>query len=84
MRVFGLGISENDFNNTSNLQALRGRILLRVHSHGEAYFIDADGKAKYLKDGPAAYEIMRTTALGVSNIDLAKIGTGSLSIEKDY
>ena len=84
LRVFGLGISENDFNNTSNLQALRGRILLRVHSHGEAYFIDADGKAKYLKDGPAAYEIMRTTALGVSNIDLAKIGTGSLSIEKDY
>ena len=79
LRAFGVGISEKDFTNlaTTN-KTLRGKVILRVQAHGEAYYIDANGNASYLKDGTAAYEIMRSKALGVSNTDLGKIATGSL------
>jgi hypothetical protein len=82
LKAFGLGISEEDFKKLDDgafARSLRGKILLRVHSHGEAYYIDDAGVAHYLKDGAAAYELMRTKALGISNDDISKISTGSLA-----
>lgn len=53
---------------------LRGRIVLQVQSRGEAWYIDpADGKRYYMKDGEAAYQIMRFRSLGITDSDLSKI-----------
>ena len=51
-----------------------GQILLQVESRGEAWYINPDdGKRYYMKDGPAAYQIMRFLSLGISNTDLSQI-----------
>ncbi|MFH0873620.1 MAG: hypothetical protein V1846_02130 [Candidatus Komeilibacteria bacterium] len=93
LRQFGLGITNADLANipvatdTSNkpltvaaknlLDRLKGKILLQVQSHGEAWYINpVDGKRYYLKDGAAAYEIMRSLSLGITDADLAQIGLG--------
>ncbi len=56
---------------------LRGRILLQVESNGEAWYVrPVDGQRMYLKDGSAAYDLMRSEGLGISNLDLTKIPIG--------
>lgn len=56
---------------------LSGRILLQVESRGEAWYVNPDdGKRYYMKDGNAAYQIMRFLSLGITNTDLRKIGVG--------
>lgn len=58
---------------------LLGKILLQVESRGEAWYLNPqDGKRYYMKDGPAAYQIMRFLSLGITNLDLQQISTGSL------
>ncbi len=58
----------------SLVNRLRGRIVLQVESRGEAWYIDpSDGKRYYMRDGEAAYQIMRFRSLGITNSDLAKI-----------
>ncbi len=53
---------------------LAGRIVLQVEKHGEAWYINpVDGKRYYMKDGSAAYQIMRYLSLGITNEDLDKI-----------
>ena len=53
---------------------LKGRILLQVESHGEAWYINPeDSKRYYMPDGPSAYEIMKYLSLGISNSNLNKI-----------
>jgi len=53
---------------------LKGRILLQVESHGEAWYVrPKDLKRYYMKDGAAAYSIMRFFSLGIADVDLAKI-----------
>jgi protein-disulfide isomerase len=53
---------------------LKGRILLQVEEHGEAWYIrNSDSMRYYMEDGNAAYEMMRYFSLGISNTDLAKI-----------
>jgi len=53
---------------------LRGRILLQVEEHGEAWYVNpADGRRYYMKDGDFAYEIMRFLGLGITNNDLATV-----------
>ncbi len=53
---------------------LKGRIVLQVQSRGEAWYIDpSDGKRYYMRDGDAAYQIMRFRSLGITNSDLSKI-----------
>ena len=53
---------------------LKGRILLQVESHGEAWYVRSkDLKRYYMKDGAAAYSIMRFFSLGITDADLAKI-----------
>ncbi|MCX6785859.1 MAG: S1C family serine protease [Candidatus Komeilibacteria bacterium] len=89
MRKFGLGITnanlakipqENEKNNYPSLvNKLKGKILLQVQSHGEAWYIHPKtGYRYYLKDGDAAYSLMRNYSLGITNKDLEKIPEGSL------
>lgn len=79
LRKFGLGITDSDLNkvlagDSALVSRLKGRILLQVQQHGEAYYINPkDGKSTYMKDGPAAYSIMRYLSLGITDADLAKI-----------
>ena len=58
----------------SLINRLKGQILLQVESRGEAWYVNpVDGKRYYMKDGDAAYQIMRFLSLGITNADLAKI-----------
>lgn len=82
MRNFGIGINNKDLEkikaNKVFAKKNSGKILLQVESRGEAYYIDFNGIAHYLKDGAAAYEVMRSLGLGIKNNDLNKITEGSL------
>lgn len=77
MRTLSLGMSNKDIERMKTDATYRkkfiGQILLQVESHGEAYYISFDGRYNYLKDGAAAYEIMRKLSLGITNADLEKI-----------
>jgi len=79
MRSLGLGISESDYNklaagNTALRASVKGKIVLRVQARGEAYFLcPRTGTLSYLKDGAAAYSVMRQCGLGITNADLAKV-----------
>ncbi len=53
---------------------MHGRILLQVEEHGEAWYVRSkDSKRYYMKDGTAAYSIMRFFSQGITDADLAKI-----------
>lgn len=59
---------------------LKGKILLQVQQHGEAWYIyPKTCRRIYMKDGAAAYEIMRYLGLGITNTDLNKLATGTLT-----
>ncbi|MFH0873288.1 MAG: hypothetical protein V1846_00390 [Candidatus Komeilibacteria bacterium] len=56
---------------------MKGKILLQVESHGEAWYVlPTDGKRYYLKDGATAYSALRAFGLGISNANIAKIPVG--------
>jgi hypothetical protein len=79
MRKLGLGISEEDYmrlkeGNLDLRRRLLGKIMLRVKAKGEAYYVSPkDGSLVYLKDGAAAYELLRKYGLGITNGDLDAI-----------
>ena len=78
MRRLGLGISETDFDKMSadkNLTArLKGKIILRVQSAGQAYYVNPLNGEKYFLGRPAdALAVMKKLALGITNVDLAQI-----------
>lgn len=77
MRTLGIGITNVDLNkikaNKFFAKKSSGKIFLQVESKGEAYYIDFNGVAHYLKDGSAAYEIMRSLGLGITNANLEQI-----------
>jgi len=53
---------------------LKGKILLQVEAHGEAYYVyPQDGKRYYMANGNEAYRIMRYLGVGITNNDLDKI-----------
>lgn len=93
LRTFGLGITNADLakipvageSATSSVSwdlvaRLKGRILLQVENHGEAWYVNpADGYRTYLKDGAAAYSLMRNFGLGITNADLSTISTHTAS-----
>ena len=61
-----------------------GQILLQVNENGEAWYIDPVSEDRfYLKDGSAAFELMRTFGLGITNGDLVDIPsvTGPQEVE---
>lgn len=82
MRSFGQGISEADYTKASSgnadiLKRIKGLIVLRVAQHGEAYYVNPKTlKLTYLKDGEAAYGLMREQGQGITNSDVEKIATG--------
>jgi hypothetical protein len=82
MRNFGIGITNNDLNKIKSdiilAKKSSGKIFLQVEAMGEAYYIDFNGIAHYLKNGASAYTIMRELGLGITNNDLSKIPEGSL------
>jgi hypothetical protein len=52
---------------------LKGRILLQVQGHGEAWYVSPDNGERYYMGRPAdAFNLMRTLGIGVSNADFAK------------
>lgn len=62
---------------------VRGRILLAVESRGEAWYVDpASNKRIYMKDGNAAFSIMRNMGLGISNANFTKLEGGDLSLRE--
>lgn len=76
MRELGLGISENDFNSFHGFAPARlgGKILLRVQSHGEAYYVNPiDRKMHYLGRPSDAFGIMRNFGLGIADSNLDQI-----------
>lgn len=83
MKRLGVGISNKNLDkikaDKNYAKKFSGNILLQVESKGEAYYIDFKGSSYYLKNGTAAYEVMRKLGLGVTNSDLNKIDTGNLS-----
>lgn len=57
-------------------ERLHGNILLQVEEHGEAWYIrSSDSMRYYMKDGAAAYEMMRYFSLGITDTDLATISS---------
>ncbi|MBD3251513.1 SH3 domain-containing protein [Candidatus Uhrbacteria bacterium] len=87
MRSFGLGVTEVDYNamaagDWSMKDRLRGRIILRVQEHGEAYYIHPkDLTMHYLQNGEEAYRIMRLHSLGITNTDLDAVETDEIPIK---
>ena len=56
------------------VERTKGMILLQVEEHGEAWYVNPlDGKRYYMKDGTAAFSLMRGFALGITNSDIEKI-----------
>ncbi|MFH1078147.1 MAG: SH3 domain-containing protein [Patescibacteria group bacterium] len=87
MRSFGLGMTETDYaklaaDDWSLKNRLRGRIVLRVQAHGEAYYIHPkDLTVYYLQNGDEAYRIMRLYSLGITDADLAKIPSATIPVK---
>lgn len=78
-------VKKEDYADDKLIKRLIGRILLQVEEHGEAWYLNpTDGLRYYLKDGNAAFEIMRGLSLGISNKDLAKIPVNEKQVVADY
>jgi len=77
MRKLGIGITNTDLDKVKGDKNLAkkhsGKIFLQVKDLGQAYYIDFDGNAHYLKNGAEAYSIMRKLGLGIKNNDIQKI-----------
>jgi len=53
---------------------LKGRILLQVESHGEAWYVNPKTEQRhYMANGSEAYNIMRSLGVGITNTDLNNI-----------
>lgn len=84
MRQFGLGISNVDLQKLLKGDAtirarVRGTIVLQVQAHGEAYYLcPRTGIVSYLRDGAAAYQVLRSCGLGIRTSDLTQIPVGTI------
>lgn len=80
MRNLGVGITNSNLaklqNNKNLAKKQSGKIFLQVEDKGQAYYVNFDGTFYYLRDGSAAYNIMRNLGLGINNNDLYKIPEG--------
>lgn len=67
-----ISVPNNDLSAT--IDRLSGYIMLVVDYHGEAWYVDPVSRYRYyLKDGPTAFEFLRSFGLGITNADLAQI-----------
>jgi hypothetical protein len=56
---------------------------VQVEKRGEAYYVDPEtGALHYLKDGNAAYSVMRNLSLGITDENLSKIPDSDLDTYK--
>ncbi|MDO8559852.1 MAG: MopE-related protein [bacterium] len=90
MRYLSLGVSTADLaripragtddrGDAALVKRLSGNILLSVDESGEAWYLDpVDGHRYYLRDGDAAYWLMRYRSLGATTATLEKIPIGTL------
>ncbi|TSC76142.1 MAG: peptidase families S8 and S53 domain-containing protein [Parcubacteria group bacterium Gr01-1014_31] len=90
MRYLSLGVSAADLaeipragtddrGDAALVKRLSGHILLSVDESGEAWYLNpADGHRYYLRDGDAAYWLMRYRSLGATTATLEKIPIGTL------
>ena len=57
--------------------SVKGKILLQVQQHGEAWYVyPLTCRRIYMADGDAAYQIMRLLGLGITDVDLGGIVIG--------
>ena len=57
--------------------SVKGKILLQVEQHGEAWYVYPETCRRiYMADGDAAYQIMRFLGLGITDADLSGIAIG--------
>lgn len=77
MKSLGIGLTNSDLQRMKTdkkfAKSNSGKIFLQVEDKGQAYYIDFNGEAHYLKDGEAAYDVLRELGLGVTDKDLNKI-----------
>lgn len=67
--------------NNSFAQSQKGKILLQVEGHGEAWYINPVNAQRYYLSRPKdAYTIMRQLGLGITNDDLNKIPVGQVAL----
>src|SRR3989338_2393366 len=60
--------------NLAMVNRTKGRILLQVEEQGQAWYVNpTNGKRYYLKDGTAAFEILRRLGIGIRSSDLSNI-----------
>lgn len=94
MRRYSLGISDENLRKIPQdttekgdqafTKRLKGYILLQVEGRGEAWYVNpSDGVRHYMKDGIAAYEIMKKFGIGIKNSDLRKIPMNSAQVAFD-
>lgn len=94
MRSLGLGISNRDLakiptskgeiGDQKLVNRLKGRILLQVESHGEAWYVNpVDGLRYYLPNREAAFNMLRQFGLGITNDNLRQIKTNIKQIIHD-
>jgi hypothetical protein len=75
----GIKAAKSVCSTNSVANRLKGKILLQVEQHGEAWYIDPTSCTRvYLKDGAAAYSVMRELGLGIANVDLEKLPDGEV------
>jgi hypothetical protein len=82
MREQGLGVSNKDFDSFYGAAPARlaGKILLKVESKGEAYYVNpADLKMYYLGRPADAFSVMRNLGLGITDNNLALISVDKKS-----
>jgi len=80
MRKLSLGAKHDFIANTTYFpDHVVGRILLDVEKNGEAYYIYPKDRKKYYLGRPDdAFRIMRELGLGISNVNLNLVDTGTI------
>lgn len=83
MRKLGLGATHSFITDHTIFPAsVKGKILLDIGSHGEAYYIyPKDGKKYYLGRPDDAFSIMKKLSLGITTTNLSLIPVGGLSAQ---
>lgn len=67
------GTGATAINNTF-CESMKGKILLQVEGHGEAWYVNPKNNKRYFLGRPAdAFSVMRVLGLGISNGDFSKL-----------
>lgn len=76
-------VSSNVYIDNAFANKLKGKILLQIESHGEAWYVNPkDLKRYYMANGDVAYNIMRKLSVGISNKDFNSLSINKASAKK--